>query len=708
MTKIDDDTLPLEGSRPVPGQFGSFTWEDLDVWTDAGSIKRGKGYVGNVSDVAITRNDHVIATVSGTDDYATEVWFDDKGLEGRCSCPVGHRCKHAVALVLKCIDFLAGNQSLPLAEEFDDRLAELDEFDEDWDDESGLLDDGGAPASFVPDHLSAMPGDELDAYIDGLDAASAKQMIRELLASDNHLRADWLRRVKTRRGDVSQLLKMARKELKRISREPAWANPWKHESHIPDYSPLRRILEALLGKGAFDELVAFGDSLKTETLPQIEAANDEGDTAGEIRSCMEVVASAVRRSSLTSLEQLRWFADLHGDDDYSTFDGIYDPFVHPDDWSPSDWSAFADSLLASSMEADGKGGDGFFSDYAKKRKLNRACSALRNAGRTDEAKAQRVAWLRRHGEFEDLARFLLDNGEMDAAWDAAMSGLTSRHVRDPYGQLKEQLREILRIIATRRGETRLALALQAEDFFADPSHNAFFSLLGAAKDERLDSAMRPWLVRFLETGLRPGDSPAKLPTTSKLPRKRGRAGSGTVIRKDIPDDSPVPAPSEPWPLVPSGIPLLPDSKHREPGRAILLRIALEEKDPDEILRRWNDVKSQKTSPAFSEQWGSPFSNEVADALAEDHPEESLTIWNHFIEGKLSLVSPYAYREIADAFRKSRPVMEHLGRLGEWENRIRSLQTEYKRRKVFVKELDGLFKEAPAGPTPIIDSRHPRR
>lgn len=682
-----DSEAASADSRPVPGNFASFSWKDLDEWTDDGSIRRGKGYVSNVSDVAITKNGHVIATVSGTDDYATEVWFDGGELEGRCSCPVGHRCKHTVALVLKCIDILAAGGSLPLADEDDDRLEELNEDgvwdgDDDFDDD--FIDDGdeeiadaegygrgcGRNRSVTAKPRSPKSGDELDAFIDGLDETSAKQMIREIMAQRGDIRADWLRRVKTERGDVAQLLKMARKELKRLSREEAWVNPWKHEYHIPDYLPLRRILEKLLAAKAFDELVAFGDSLKAETLPQIQSAHDEGDTACEICSCMEIVAKAVRHGSMSAIERMRWFHGLHEDDEYATFDGAYDPFDHPGDWETSDWSAFADELRESAAAAEGKGDSE--DEYDARQRMGRVCAALQNAERADEAKSYHTDWLRRHGQFADLAKFLLENGETDAAWDTAIEGFTSKNARDEYGRLREELRGILREIALKRGDARLALSIQAEDFFANPSEEAFFPLLEAAKSEGIDDAVRQWLVRFLETGKSPS------------------------------------AKSASWPLAPSGIPLRDSARHAEPGDEILLRIALKEKDPDETLRRWKKFKSANDSQKFNAIWtpAAYLVGKVADALAEAYPDESLDIWDKIIAGKLSFASASNYDDIAQTFRKSRPVMKRLGRLEEWKGRIRSIQTEYKRRTNLVKALDALFEPMSASPRPIISTRHP--
>ena len=713
--------LPPQPSCPVPEAFRSLTWEELEKWTDSGSIKRGKGYVGNVSDEGITEDGRIVATVSGTDDYATELRFDDSGsMEGRCTCPVGHRCKHTVALILKCIDLLSAGKPLPLLDEDDDRLEDLREeaeWDDDFEDEYGEEEEdgdkdddaaGGSGDRSSPVRLSpSRPAtrDELDDHIDSLNEAAAKALLRDIIAAHPDIRADLLRNVRTDRGDVSQLLKMARRELKRLARQDAYVNPWKHEFHVPDYTPLRDILRKLLAKRAFDELVAFGDELKSETISQIECAHDEGETGNQICSCMEVVGEAVRQSSLSSTEQLRWFFNIRQNDEYCTFDDLYDPFDHPGDWTKADWSAFADDLRSAFSAKDLEKGE---SGYWLNRSLNRVCSALSHAGRENEARTIRIDCFTKSRSYVDLAKLYRDEGDLGAAWDAAVEGLTRKNVPDPYGRNKEELRGLLREFATKRGDLRLALSLQAEDFFTSPSEEGFFALLAAAKAESLDTAIRPWLIRFLETKLRPDDAPLPTDPPSPPKKKTGKSGrppkGGKKAAKALGPSCDSHVPEIPWPLAPSGMPLLSAPRYVESGATILLRIALEEKNPDEILKRWKETCAKGRLDSLS-SWNpyDRFDDQVADALADAHPDVALGIWDETVRRNLPSTSQDAYGVIADAFRKERPVMERLGRLDEWANRIRSLQTEYKRRKNFVQALSAIV-DPPAPPRPILETR----
>ena len=54
-------------------------------------------------------DDSVVSEVHGSDDFYTKLAVDGKGeLQGVCTCPVGRRCKHTVALALVAAKLLKG------------------------------------------------------------------------------------------------------------------------------------------------------------------------------------------------------------------------------------------------------------------------------------------------------------------------------------------------------------------------------------------------------------------------------------------------------------------------------------------------------------------------------------------------------------------------------------------------------------------------
>ena len=76
------------------------TAQDLRLWTDSRYIDRGRSYLSRVGEPRWS-DGSLVARVRGTQTYTTELFLDSHGeLEAECSCPVGGRCKHAVALAL--------------------------------------------------------------------------------------------------------------------------------------------------------------------------------------------------------------------------------------------------------------------------------------------------------------------------------------------------------------------------------------------------------------------------------------------------------------------------------------------------------------------------------------------------------------------------------------------------------------------------------
>jgi uncharacterized Zn finger protein len=106
------------------------------------------------------------------------------------------------------------------------------------------------------------------------------------------------------RGTVGKMVVAVRKEIHELSAKPGWRNYWNGEGFIPDYSRVKDRLEALLARGYADEVVALGKELLEVSTQQVQMSDDEGETAGEISSCLGVVFRALTQSTLPPAEQM--------------------------------------------------------------------------------------------------------------------------------------------------------------------------------------------------------------------------------------------------------------------------------------------------------------------------------------------------------------------------------------------------------------------
>ncbi len=95
----------------------SLTWDELCAWSDPRSVARGKGYLSRVGAPVLFPDGGLVAEVHGSDDYYAKLRVDASGrLEGVCTCPVGVRCKHCVALALTAAKRLKAGDDFPEAD----------------------------------------------------------------------------------------------------------------------------------------------------------------------------------------------------------------------------------------------------------------------------------------------------------------------------------------------------------------------------------------------------------------------------------------------------------------------------------------------------------------------------------------------------------------------------------------------------------------
>ena len=87
----------------------SYTRQDVVRWLGAREVQKGSPYIRDVSRMTIGSG-HIAARVQGTmrEPYRVEIAFsaDSAGrplIDGNCSCPVGHECKHVAAALLAAL-----------------------------------------------------------------------------------------------------------------------------------------------------------------------------------------------------------------------------------------------------------------------------------------------------------------------------------------------------------------------------------------------------------------------------------------------------------------------------------------------------------------------------------------------------------------------------------------------------------------------------
>lgn len=641
----------------------SLTWEGLCNWSDSRSVERGKGYLSRVAALSAFPDGDFVAEVHGTDTYYTRLSVDEKGqLRGTCSCPVGFRCKHCVAVALLAAKRLKADDEIPdadlTARRWKRAAEELQECDdlEDFEDESveDEISEDDAPEGLdkVADPTSrrsaakgAKTGDLVTEHLDSLDAAGLRALVDELLSSCADSRPYLRHKLEMARATTSDLVRRARREIKTATSGyyDHWDRRYGHDE-IPDYSPVKECFARLRDAGDFRSLMELGADLKRRATSQEEQSNDEdGEIGAQVAACMDIVAEAVMASDMDVLDKVKWEEDIQKDDDFCLLDGMDVSYRTALKADAKAWGRIADYLAKLRSGADESGR--MFRSHRE-----RLCEALERAGRAGEAvDLLKAATADDAMAVVDLADLLCRLGRRKDAETCCQSALAKSGL-EPGSYQADDIRRRLRELLVEDGDWKSVAAIDLDACLASPHITHYTTLWESCGKARCWPRVRAFVLAFLETG-----------RLSPLP-KGAR-----------------------WPLPKTGV---PPPKDAQPNPTALLEIALEEKRGKDAWAIYEkmDAKPHRDPRSF---WTTrdDFGGRVADAVADELPEKALEIWSAKVKENLPTANEAYYVAVCSALGKMRPVMKRLGREGEWKRRVADIRESYKRRRRFVALLD---------------------
>lgn len=696
--------------------WSSLTWEDLDRWAGSRSVSRGRTYHrgGRVKDLVISADGKLLATVTGGRRYATSVWLEPSAtrsdaLGSLCTCPIGSRCKHAVAVVAAYLQVLANDEAVPLADDADPRWAKLaaaseEADDEPLDDDFSFSDDDEDQEQFpeedadeaalarprrrrtaAPKSSSRSQWDrKIEQHVRAKSRAELADLVCTLVKRFPELRTEFQERIALAEGDVERLVAQARKEVKQVTAEVGWHNSWSGEGHIPDYDRLKQRLVRLVEMGHGDRVVELGRELIRRGFAQIGESHDEGETGMAFAECLPAIFGAVAKSSLTPCEKILFAIDASLEDDYGIINEEADAILEAE-WQPADWSAVADAL-AKRLKAMPGGQDQEWSrNYRRNHISGWLLDALSSAGRESELLGIYEAEARATGSYERLVRYLIEQNRIDDAERWAREGIEQTKAKLP--GIADNLAKMLVEVAARRKEWTTVAAHAACRFFEHPGVSSFKELLKAARKAECEDAVQKWAQRHLETGAVPWRT------------KKTKTGPGCVT---VDPDWPLPLPDFLIPL------LRLDAPYRGPGGphfGVLLEMAIAEKRPDDVLHWYDKLggdKDSKTRGGLGWAESSSYGDQVAAAVAKSHPERTLAIYRRRLEGHLHRADVSAYESAANYLRQMRPILKTLGREAEWTKLLADIRQNYKNRPKFMEILERLEGR------PIVQSNQARR
>ncbi len=619
--------------------FAQLSWSDLTDWAGEKIVSRGKSYQknGSVSDLSLARDGELIAWVNGTERYVTAVRYEEGELRSRCTCPYWSDCKHAVAVVLEYLSRIKKGETIPETDENDLRFQILE-------DESEYSDEADEADDYDPRHSgrNTVPQKEiaeLESFLKQKSKEELTEIIKKMALEHPAVLQDFQNQIRLCAGNVKDVLKTLRKEIRSVSAEPAWSHHWDSESHIPDYSQIRKKIEALSAQGYADEVLAIGNQLLEYGTRQVEMSEDEGETAEEIASCMKAVFAALPNSSLSPCEQILWAIDANIRDEYDLCDDrSFLSLPH----KKEDWSLVADELLKRLKKASlSKKEDSFSRNYMRDRICNYAIEALENSGREAEVIPLCAAEAPLTGSYDRLVERLTKNQMWKEAEEWIHKGIAA--TKEEYPGIASDLREKLREIREKDGDWISVAAMHADDFFHNPCTGIYQQLKAASEKADIWPEVREGVLTYLKTG--------KLPAKAwPLPKPESRKQSSRFS------------------------PAFPDTN-------ILAEIAIAENRPAEVLHWYEKHR------AMGQRWHVHSLDRIAEIIKKAYPDHAVEIWKEKAERLIAEVNPKSYESAARYLAKVHDTMKAQNREAQWQEYISRIRTEHRRKKKLIEILD---------------------
>jgi len=636
--------------HPSPNRalLEKMTWSDIESWAGGKIVNRGKSlhYSGAVKSLALAESGELIAEVQGTHLYVTKVSMNEGNLASVCTCPFGVSCKHAVAALLAYLQRIKKKEEVETAAPDDYRLVAIEnneDYDADQDKENE--DDFYRETPQLQRGASQKQPLKIPDLLQNKSKKQLLEILGKAIKNNPELLSELQHQEEVKKTPGPALVKKVRRELAYACSEPGWWNPWKNEGHIPDFSRVVQGLAALRKKGHADEAVELGKAIWKEGNAIIEQSNDEGETASGIACAMDEVFQSLGKCDLPNIDKMEMAATYELTDEYGLCEGLQEFWKRK--FSIKEWSGLADRLLARLEKAAQAPKDknwGLF--YRRSRILNIIIRALENAERYDEMLALCKNEAEKAGDYDRLVDLLASRKEYDKAEEWIKKGLA--HEKDNTyghgGHLWDKLLEIRKI----KKDWPYIAALHAQSFFCFPNLDGYLKLKTAGDKFGAWDTMRPFVMRFLETGKKPGanDTDWNLPVTG--------------IRSAEPSNS------------------------KPPFSDVLLNIAITEKEPAQVLK-WYEVWHGDEKKYYQYD----MHNQAAEAMSSAYPDKAVELWKKLGESLVVDANVGNYTNAAKYFRKARRVMVGLGRTTEWDAYLETIKAANKRKIRLIEILSHL-------------------
>ena len=100
-------------------------------------------------------------------------------------------------------------------------------------------------------------------------------------------------------------------------------------------------------------------------------------------------------------------------------------------------------------------------------------------------------------------------------------------------------------------------------------------------------------------------------------------------------------------------------KIKPPVLDLLIQIAIQENDPEEVVCWYEELKKNKGEA--ERYWNSALENEIANAVKDKYPEIAIEIWKKLAETLISETKVSSYEAASVYIRKVKETLEAIGK-----------------------------------------------
>ncbi|HWQ44544.1 MAG TPA: SWIM zinc finger domain-containing protein [Methanosarcina barkeri] len=633
--------MPSESKNPDP--FKELKWSDLQDWAGGKATAKGIKYQEEerVKEIKRTSEGGLVALVEGTIEYFTEVSLENGKLSSICTCPVGHNCKHGVAAVLEYLERIEQGEEVPVIAEENPLIARARR--------------GYAGAEISDAYEAEESSRTLREYLEQIEKSELIEILMTFAKKDTMLGRYLRDRQNLASENPEEIIVGIYSELDELRRETGGYDFWSSEGEdVPDFSDVQVRLESLLDSGHSGELLDVGKELM-DRYDGIAEYDEEGEIGTKISSCMDVVFRALSQSSLPAHEKLLYALDIELKDNYNI---LNEHLFWKEDFTPEEWRLFAEALKFRLKDAEKVNNLLYNSSWERDYVVDRLIDALKKAGLSEEVIPICELEAKRTGNYLRLVRELLDSGQKENAETWIYRGIKESREDKP-GPAYELL-QILLEIKENKGNWLFVAALETEEFFKFPRLTSYIGMRKAARKIGRWQEIREAALQYLRNG--------------ELPANKAKITEETSIFPDI--------------LPKTGL-LKVDSlrKIKPPVLDLLIQIAIQENDTEEVVRWYKELKKSKGE---AERYRNSVSeNEIANAVKSKYPEIAIEIWKKLAEDLISETKVSSYEAASVYIRKVKQTLEAIEKKEEWEAYLRELREVNRRKRKLLQILDML-------------------